>query len=133
MIRALTLAACVLTMGAGQADRYAVGQVWEYRTRPQDAGSLLKIQKIEPWADGRVYHLSLVGVSLGGVTTDVHHVPVSRETLDASVTRPSTSTRAFPDATEGIAIWREDRGGVFTIPVARIAQVIDDTLPDAAS
>lgn len=131
MTRVLLLVACILTMGAGQADRYAVGQVWEYRTRPQDAGSLLKIQKIEPWADGRVYHLSVVGLSLGGRTTDVHHIPVSRETLDASVLRPSASTRAFPDATEGIAIWREDRGGVFTIPVAEIAQVIDETMPHA--
>lgn len=132
MIRILILAAYMLTMGAGQTDRYSVGQVWEYRTRPQDVGSLLKIQKIEAWADGPVYHLSIVDVNVGGRQIDVQHVPVSRQTLDASVMRLTASTRPFPDATEGIAIWREDRGGVFTVPVARIAQVIDESHSNGA-
>ena len=42
--------------------RYAEGQVWEYKTRPQDAGSLLKIQRITELNDHKVYHLSVIRV-----------------------------------------------------------------------
>lgn len=106
---------------------YAEGQVWQYAARPQDPGSLVKIQKIEV-SDGRpVYHVSVVGVHLArrhaaGV---LPHLPVSAETLDASVTRRVPALESFPDADadEGIAEWRAARGGVLTEP---LAQVLDD-------
>lgn len=113
------------------ADRYAEGQVWEYRARPGEDGSLLKIQKIEPFSgsvDGLVYHLSVVGVRLGkpGLEPVIGHTPVSRDTLDASVTRLSSSDVIFPSADEGINIWRDDEGGVFTVPMQLVVDYIDD-------
>jgi hypothetical protein len=114
--------------------RYAEGQVWEYRTRPGDENSLLKIQKVNdpdgPGPAEPIYHLSAIGVDLGpGVVGMLPHFPVSRETLDASVTRLSLETaRAFPSATAGIEEWREANGGVFNIPVAQIIGIARDTL-----
>lgn len=130
MIRILsTLAALVLLTGFAAPDRYAAGQVWEYRTRSADAGSLLKIQRVETPSglDEPIYHISVIGLGLSNraVGTELPHAPVSRETLDASVTRLSDRTPAFPDPAPGIAQWESDEGGVFTITVAEIIDIID--------
>lgn len=113
--------------------RYAEGQVWEYRTRRCDEGSLLKIHKVEPYpsadGDGYAYHVSIVGVRLGEPTriTEICHVPVSSATLDASVTNLATSRPDFPDPAEGISIWRNDKGGIFDIAMADVVQCLDET------
>ena len=126
----LTLAALMgATAATGPAapERYAEGQVWQYHVRPGDEGSLLKIQRIEPWlGGGQVYHISVIGVRLGGRPgNQIQHLPVSAATLDASVTRRSTSHAAFPSPDEGIAMWREAQGGVFDIPLAEIIAIAD--------
>ena len=112
---------------------YAEGQIWEYHTRPSDEGSLLKIQKIE-LIDGNggtitVYHISVIGAHFKGknLAGEVTHLPVSRKTLDDSVTRLSEKTPVFPDPTEGIAVWREANGGVFTITLAEIMDLVETT------
>lgn len=135
LLAALAMLAGLAGQGAAQG-RYSEGQIWEYRTRSGDEGSLLKIQRIEPYPNApagdahRVYHISLIGVRLGPERnrTDVQHLPVSEETLDASVTRLSDSTAPFPAADEGIAMWRGAEGGVFTIPVAEIVDVVERTI-----
>jgi len=126
MFAAAALAAPPVT-AAGEAPRaFAEGQVWEYRTRPQDRGSLMRIQRIEPHlaggSDDRIYHISIIGVRFAtpGVGGELQHLPVSRASLDASVTRLSASAAVFPDPSEGIALWREARGGVFDVPLAEI-------------
>jgi hypothetical protein len=104
--------------------------VWEYRTRPQNAESLLRIQQVETGPAGApVYHFSLAGIRIDGMPGDtMPHLPVSAATLDASVTRLSTRTPDFPDPAEGIATWRAAKGGVFTIPVADIVDIIQKTI-----
>jgi len=135
----LVIALSILVSAAVQPpsiERYAEGQVWEYRTRPGDEGSLLKIQRVEPYPNApagdalRVYHISIIGVRLGPehAPTDLQHLPVSEVTLDASVTRRSESTAAFPTSDEGIAEWRAAQGGVFTISVAEIVGIVDQTV-----
>lgn len=122
--------------GFAEPDRYAAGQVWEYRTRPGDEGSLLKIQRIETIgpADGgeRVYHISVIGFRLRNPDMQpvLQHSPVSRETLDASVTRLGDQSVKFPDPGDGIAQWKADNGGIFTLPVAEIIEFIDQQTAD---
>lgn len=139
MIKALFALAMMLGLpgqlsAQAPASRYAEGQVWEYRTRMGEEGSLLRIQRIEPWpagdAVGRVYHISVIGVRIGGPEgpAELPHMPVSQVTLDASVTRLSASTAAFPSPEEGIATWREAQGGVFTVPLAEILGFVDRML-----
>jgi hypothetical protein len=36
--------------------------MWEYRTGPQDAGSLLKVQRVGMMGANKVYHISVVGI-----------------------------------------------------------------------
>ena len=121
---------------AAPSNKYAEGQVWEYHARPQDAGSLLKIQKISIIADRKVYHVSIIGVHFArpGIAGMLPHAPVSEETLDASVTRPSSSSVAFPllsTVDEGIAEWERAQGGVFTIPVSQIVDLADKQISGA--
>lgn len=128
------LAIFALLIGAAPVHRdYAEGQVWQYKTRSSDAGSLIKIQKIEPFPDATsatlVYHISVIGLNFGGTKLDgkIEHLPVSRETLDQSVTRLSDSQAEFPDYRGGLAIWREAEGGIFTIPLAQIIDIAEQS------
>ena len=120
--------------GAGPAPRYAEGQVWAYHTRAGDAGSLLRIQKIEQTEVAAmpetVYHISVVRVHFAGLrqVSEVQHIPVTQAALDASVTHLSSARVRFPDPAEGIAEWRAAHGGVFTIPVDRIVGSMERAL-----
>lgn len=125
-----------LTSGNAQptAERYALGQVWEYQTRAEDEGSLLKIQQIEGASSndeiGRIYHISIIGIEISEPfrITEIGHLPVAASTLDASVTRLHTGEAAFPDAAPGIQQWREAEGGVYTIPMAEIVDILQQTV-----
>ena len=128
-VAAALLAATGLS-GQASSPKYVEGQVWEYRTRPQDAGSLLKVQRVEMMGAEKVYHISVVGVHFAtpGIAGILPHIPVSGETLDASVTKLSAEKRDFPTSAldEGIDEWRKAQGGVFTIPLSQIVGIIDD-------
>jgi hypothetical protein len=120
-----------LTAAAPPRPPYAEGQVWEYHTRPGDEGSLLRIQKIENLEGfGRVYHISIIGVHFAGLplSGQLQHAPVSDQSLDVSVTRLSGSTTVFPDPAPGIAEWRQANGGVFTIPIAEVVGLVEQTV-----
>jgi hypothetical protein len=126
------LAALAAPMDQPTPDRYAVGQVWEYHVRKGDEGSLLKIQQIEQDPAqaklGPIYHVSVIGVHFRNAQVPgvLQHIPVSRKTLDASVTRRIETSAAFPDPSNGIAEWRNDHGGVFAIPVSEIVEIVDE-------
>jgi hypothetical protein len=55
------------------------------------------------------------------------HLPVSAATLDASVTTRADTTAEVPTTAvdEGIAEWRRANGGIFTIPLSQIVDIID--------
>ena len=131
MLSAKAIALFVAATVAARAPDYQAGQIWEYRTRPVDAGSLLKIQQVEAGPvlaqDGPIYHISIVGVHLFGqpAASAIEHLPVTRSVLDASVTRRVSSDAAFPDVEAGIANWREAGGGVFTIPIDEVVTAVD--------
>jgi len=136
-MRRAVLAICALALlgAVPPVHQFAEGQVWEYRTRPADAGSLLKIQKIERVPAfarfGPVFHVTIISVHLGkprDPADTMDHAPFSRGALDASVTKLSASTATFPDAAEGIAEWHKARGGMFMIPVASAVESVAQTL-----
>ena len=125
--------ALLVAMGlSGQAPppKYVEGQVWEYRARPQDAGSLLKVQRVGMLGAKKVYHISVVGVHFAtpGMAGVLPHIPVSDETLDASVIKLSATKQEFPTSAldEGIEEWQKAQGGVFTIPMSQIVGIVDE-------
>jgi hypothetical protein len=144
MLRAFVLA-CLLVPFAvpAQAQKYAEGQVWEYRTRPGEEGSLLRIGKIDTVDKvGQVFHISIVGLQIAVPEradvrlTELPHIPVSRQTLDQSVTKLSKTALKGPDFSKAYAEWRkgadEGRVGVFTISVASIVGSVEETLKKSA-
>ena len=136
MLKLATAALFLLAAAPAPSERpaYAKGQVWEYKTRPHEQDSRVKIQKIEDAGDraGKIYHVSIVDVhfeGLNSVSNLIQHLPVSRETLDASVTRLAEDQAAvFPSVEEGIAEWRRANGGVFTITLAQVVEFAEQAL-----
>jgi hypothetical protein len=116
---------------------YAEGQVWHYRTRPGEEGSVVAIRRIEAVPEagelGPVFHVSVIGVKIGErFGTVLPHLPVARETLDASVTRRAKGKYELPPFEEGIAEWRAARGGVFTLDLDAIVGAAETMLAEAA-
>jgi len=123
-----------LAVAGSPSKQYAQGQVWEYRTRPEDKGSLLKIQQIDVLPEfaktGPVYHVSIIGLHFDGLPLDgtLRHAPFSKSALDASVTKRSSSKAVFPQIGDGVAEWTQARGGVFTVSVAEAVSFAEQTL-----
>jgi len=135
MLRNLLVAlALALGHAAASAQDFAEGQVWEYDARESDQGSLLKIHQIEEIqiADETmlVYHIAISGIYVAaiGKKIDLPHAPISPAALRASVKRLVQSDYAFPDPEEGIEMWRQDEGGVFTISPSKIADIIEQAV-----
>lgn len=105
----------------------AVGQVWEYHSRPQDAGSLLKVQRTEKMAGHDIFHITVIRVQMGGMPTAIQHLPMARESLQRSVVRTAPDPGTFPSPDEGIAAWREAEGGAFTVTVAEAIDLVEGT------
>lgn len=129
LVLALLAAFSLVSPLSAEEREYAVGQVWAYATAPEDKGSLIQIREIEQIGSAEqpmtVYHISMAGVSVGqNMPIGVGHLPVSRATLDASVTGLVADAPPFDDYTEGKAEWEEANGGVFTISLMEIAEII---------
>jgi hypothetical protein len=135
------LAATLPTAGlvSKPAQNYTEGQIWTYKTRPQDEGSLIKINAVETDPRGQpIYHIAAINIKISSNAErqPLGHLPVSAQTLDASVTKLVKSDVDFPDGKDGIAEWRSANGGVFTITLAEIFDVVDQAInqqPPAAT
>ena len=111
---------------ASAGNSYAVGQVWEYDARKEDAGSLLKIMQIDDLPGiGRIIHICVVGLKLpysagpGGVLTEVPEIPMKPAAMDASVRKLSGRPAACQRFYDAYAGWRQDyeRGQVGTVRI----------------
>jgi hypothetical protein len=122
------------------AHNYAEGQVWEYTTRGNEAGSKLYIVKVEKLDDkNRAYHIALDGLKVknplikdGGVQSDLPHLPVSKQSLDKSVTKLATRHEVYDGWQAGYQEWRQaylvGDAGLFTIPVNQIVDLVESTI-----
>jgi len=102
------------------------GQVWEFRARGGEEHALVKIQKIElhPDRGDEVFHISLIGLRCT-YGTELPHIPVSRQTLENSITRLAQDFGQFPDYRVGLEEWRKAKGGVYSISLAEVIQIGD--------
>lgn len=138
MIR-FVLLALFITTGCNKPSKYAVGQVWHYKTRPGEDSSLIYIGKIDTdQRQSSIYSISVRGLqmktpSLGtGPHEHLPHSPVSRDALDMSVTERADrpfDTSGFADAYK---YWKTEfdaeRAGVFTISVAQIITALEQSV-----
>ena len=109
--------------------QFRVGQQWNYRTRPQDAGATLVVVKVEASTKlGTIVHISLSGLKHknphhpGGLSETVAHLPFSEAALAQSVTDLVEANAPLPEFVDGYNQWRNafdaGRAGVFSISVA---------------
>ena len=109
--------------------RYQVGQIWSYKTRPQEPQATLTVVKVESHPKlGTVVHVSLQGLQMknpqapGGYSDTLSHLPMSVEALNKSVIKLLREQEPLPDFQDGYKEWRRafDKGeaGIFTVTVA---------------
>jgi hypothetical protein len=110
--------------------KYEPGQVWTYRTRPGEEGSLLTVVKVEAHDElGAIVHIRVDAVAQknahapGGVSRVIHHMPFAADAIDRSVVELAESGVPVPNTFEhGYRLWKEafdaGKGGVWTLTVA---------------
>jgi hypothetical protein len=144
MWRLFAAAVLIVVMGASTAREYAVGQVWTYHVRPGDESSTLQINKIDQDPTlGAIFHISVFGVhisgsrSTGNIASELPHLPVSKQTLDASVEALSSNPYRQVAYEQGYSIWRQafdsGHGGVYTITIAEIISTVEKAIARVGS
>lgn len=130
-------------LGIGREKEFAEGQVWSYKTRLGEDASTLLIQKVEAHPRiGSVFHISILDIRIRnpqaeeGLSTEMAHAPVSRQTLGQSCTKLVATAEPDGRYLDGYAEWKGafDAGdaGVFTISVAEIVAGIETAINGAA-
>lgn len=130
-----------LSTACAENSKYRVGQEWQYKTRPAEENSTLKILKIEEYPKtGKIIHISIRGLKIKnpgsptGFAENLSHIPISEEALKKSVTGLKNETGKKPDSLEmdGYAHWKKefDKGnaGIFTIPVSEIVSSLEESI-----
>jgi hypothetical protein len=110
--------------GTGQRDpRFAPGQMWSIKSAPQAAAKVI-IDRIEPWRDKVVVHVSVVDVPIprgmpgSGGTTAIGHLPFEQSAFAASVDRLLATGIAPASSFEsGYKQWQDAKGGIFTVTI----------------
>ena len=124
-------------------ETYQEGQVWSYKTRPQDPHSKLYIVKIE--ADENletIYHLYIDGLNMKnprikeGIQTTMPHIPASEKTLNESIIQIETGEAIDSEEfNEGYLVWKKefDKGGagIWTIPVSEIISYVEEVITES--
>lgn len=131
----------LLSFSCTQKDKYIVGQEWQYKTRPTEKSSILKILKIEEYPKtGKVIHISISGLKMKnpaspkGFAEYISHIPISEEALDKSVTSLKNETLKKPDSLEldGYSYWKKefDKGnaGIFTVSVSEVINSMEKSI-----
>lgn len=106
---------------------YEPGQVWSYKTRPEEKSSTLVILKVEIDKElGKIVHIALRDLKMkrsgGGFLTRANHLPFAETAISESVLKMLSKDEELPDFSEGYNLWKEafdaKKAGIYTIPVA---------------
>jgi hypothetical protein len=118
---------CLLAVAhAAEAPEFLVGQKWTVK----DSGMTIVIGRIEPFPGGKTaISVSVFDVpcppGAGCVTTVVAHAPFDSATLATSVdkliAKDATPAQNFD---EGYANWKQANGGIFTVPVSKLPELL---------
>lgn len=112
--------------------KYQPGQVWQYKTRPQEEGSRVTVLKVEKLPRmGTIVHVRVDDIRLrncrrGPEPNGFQHMPFSRDAMEQSVIKLEKDNAAVGDL-GGYEQWRADCGGVYTITVAEAIDVAETT------
>lgn len=115
--------------------KFVAGEVWSYKNRPQDEGSLLTILKTERSPIGNIVHISLNNLKIKRplpnppeFITEAGHVPIREKELLKSVIEKVKKGNGIPDENEGYLLWKEKAESAFTVPLSEIVDIMERTL-----
>lgn len=121
--------------------QFSVGQIWKYKTRPQEPESLLTIVAIDSDLEegfGDIIHVYISDVNIPnpkapqGKTSFIGHLPYAESSLAESVTKLVRTESSLPDFKEGYQLWREafesGEAGVFEVAVAEAIAGVEQNI-----
>ena len=129
---------CLFMLAAGNvsAENYEVGQIWSYKTRPQEPNSTLMILRIDNTSKlGQVIFIGLKEVRVrhpsGKVIASMSPLPFTKEALDKSVVKLVGKTDELMKSNSGYARWKEaELAGktrqTYVKPVADIVNLLEN-------
>jgi hypothetical protein len=118
--------------------KFAVGDVWEYHTRPGESGSRVTIVKLDHSPDlGVIVHVAVDGIKLancndGPEPNNVAHMPFARKAFESSVIKKIASKRELPVGwKDGYEDWSsayaDKKAGIYVISIADAVGVAEKT------
>ncbi|HEX8143891.1 MAG TPA: hypothetical protein VF553_14930 [Pyrinomonadaceae bacterium] len=117
--------------------RYKVGQIWSYKTRPNEKKSSFIVLKVENHPKlGNIVHIALRDLKLkkpnGDFIETAGHLPFAEEAINKSAVKLLKEKADLPDYEEGYGMWREafdaGKAGIYTITIAEAVDVMETTL-----
>lgn len=118
-------------------EKFRVGDVWEYKTRPGEERSRVTIVRIDKSPKlGIIVHVAVSNIRLanchdGPEPDSVSHMPFARRALEVSVTKRIASNQPLPTFREGYDDWKSaytrKKAGVYVIPVAEAVTAAEKT------
>jgi hypothetical protein len=121
-----------------EGEKYKSGQIWQYETREGEEDSRVMILKVDKTKKEVIVHISVLNVKIkkpqkeGDFTTEIGHLPFSRESIDKSLTKLESSNNELPDFLEGYNQWKEafdsGQGGIFSIIVKEAVGYVEQTM-----
>ena len=119
--------------------KFKVGQVWKYKTRPNEENSVLTIAKIENEPkNGNIVHITVTNLKIknqhspSGYTDLIGHMPLAESAVAESVTELSDETPDLSAYEEGYQDWREafdnGRGGIWTVSVSECVAAMEQAI-----
>ena len=120
---------------ASQTISFEAGQKWTVK----DGSMTIVIGVIEPFGSNRTaISVSVLNVpcppQAGCTTTNVAHAPFDSQALSQSVDKlVDTHGSLAADFAQGYKNWKDAKGGIFTIPVSKLPDLLLQTLSSGTS
>ena len=119
--------------------KFAAGQVWTYKTRPEETDSRLTIVRVDDDDEyGTIVHIFISNVAIPnadapeGKTTYIAHMPYAEEALEESANEIESESVDLPAYEEGYKLWRaafeSGEAGVFTIPIVEAIAFVEQSI-----
>jgi hypothetical protein len=131
--------ACCLMLGAAAgalAENYQVGQIWSYKTRPQEPNSTLMILRIDNTSKlGPVVFIGLKDLHVkhptGKAFSSMSPLPFTKEALDQSVVKLIGKSDTLMSSNFGYSKWKEVQlsgktPSTYTKPVAEVVERLEN-------
>ena len=130
---------CMALLGAAAgacAENYEIGQIWTYKTRPQEPNSTLVVLRIDNSSKlGEVIFIGVRDVRVthpsGKILSSMSPLPFTKEALDNSVLKMVGKTDKLMSSNFGYQKWKDaqlagKRPPTYAKPVAEIVKGLEN-------